>query len=113
MTAHGTRSRYNYGCRCRPCRNSNAVYGMEYRRHHGQLTEWVDREDVAEMIRRGSSERGMKNLVEDYAERYEVSFDKAWGRYGAICYKRHVRRVSLEEADRWSTLVRLAPWTAA
>lgn len=29
---HGTRSRYNQGCRCEPCREANRVYRAENRK---------------------------------------------------------------------------------
>lgn len=32
MTKHGTRSKYNSGCKCRPCLIANRIYTREYKR---------------------------------------------------------------------------------
>ena len=124
MTPHGTRNRYSeHGCRCKPCCAANTAYCREYRERknaanrewmwdHREHPEFVPVSEVKALIKRGIADRGRTNLIEDYASMHKTSFTLAWNRYNSICYK-HQKRTRLEEAVRWSILIRLCPWEDA
>lgn len=95
------------GRRCILCRRAH--YRGRYAASERRAT-WVPRTEVAAIIQR--TDRDRLDLIADYAERWGVPIKTVVARYGSMCYNKH-HMVHIDEADRWSILIRLCPWENA
>lgn len=110
MSEHGTRSRYNAGCRCPECRAANSAYerARVRRRAHeaqGRPSKWVDAAPVRRMLERlyaqGVSGREIERMgVSRSVQRQICTAHWRTGRPVARCLRSTKDKIAAMRASR-------------